>query len=217
MQTNIHSSILFLINEEIDLQLTKQALTEAEPAEPTTDASSEQTPVEAPEASDNEADLGDAGNISGDTGDLSAPLEGGEEADLDDMEMGGDEAGGDDSLFGGFGGGGGGGGGLGLGGDGDLSGDDNKEGTPPPKPIDYNPFKDAHTLEDRLRVVLDTAESLSSSTQNPQVVLKTIKGMIQNGFDKPEKAAKAISDLFDTNNPVLQQVSRRLAFYTWGI
>jgi hypothetical protein len=140
----------------------------------------------------------------------------GEEEDLGGGDLGGGGGGG---LGGGFGGGGG-GGGLDFGGDegGDLGGEEGGEEADeaPPEPT-YNPFEDADTIEDRLQVILDTAESIAAETQDPQVVLKNIKGLIQNGFSRPEEAANVIADLFDTNNPVLQQVSRRLKLFITGL
>lgn len=127
-------------------------------------------------------------------------------------------AGGMGDFSGGFGGGGGGGGGseMDTGDDPDAMG--GGEGSENPDETgEVNPFKDAETLEDRLQVILDTAETLANETADPQKVLKHVKGLIQLGFAEPEKAAKTISDLFDTQNPVLQQVSKRLALFTFGV
>jgi len=131
-------------------------------------------------------------------------------------DMGDMGGGGGGGLGGGFGGGGG-GGGMDMGGDDAGGGAEGMEDEPPEPEPSYNPFKDAATAEDRLQVILDTAESIADKTQDPQVVLKAIKGLIQNGFARPEEAAKVIADLFDTNNPVLQQVSRRLNLFMVGI
>lgn len=143
-------------------------------------------------------------------GDISSP-------DMtDDMGMSGggsSGANGMSSFSGNFGGGGGGGGGLDTGGE---QGEPGTEENEPSEPS-YNPFESAKSLEDRLQVVLNSATELADKTQDPQKVLKHVKGLIQNGFEEPEKAAKVISDLFGTKNPVLQQVSRRLALFTYGI
>ena len=128
----------------------------------------------------------------------------------DDLGDGSDSGGG---LGSGFGGGGGGGGDMGL----DDSGSDDSGGGPPTPEPTYDPFKDAKTPEERLNVILDTAENIASTTQDPQKVLKAVKGLIQNGFAEPEKAASIIAQLFDTDNPVLQQVSRRLALFLDGV
>lgn len=152
------------------------------------------------------------GMEGGDLGGTGDPAMG-EEDPMDDG--GGDLGGGGDAGMGGFGGGGG--GGMDLGGEGEEGMGGEEGGEPPPEPTSFDPFKDSKTLEDRLQVILDTAEAIAEQTQDPQKVLKAVKGMIQNGFENPGVAAKAISDLFGTDNPVLQQVSRRLALFTWGV
>lgn len=173
------------------------------------------------------SDLGDAMGAGG-AGPTGAPGTGGPEGGGDPLggegegmdDLGGDaggDMGGGGGMGGGFGGGGG-GGGMDLGGEGeDAGGAEGMEDEPPEPEPTYNPFKDADTTEDRLQVILDTAESIAAKTQDPQVVLKALKGLIQNGFSQPEEAAKVIADLFDTNNPVLQQVSRRLNLFMTGL
>jgi hypothetical protein len=113
-------------------------------------------------------------------------------------------------------GGGGGSGGMGEEG-GDMEGGEDTSSPPENDTLSANPFKDAATIEDRLQVILDSAEEIANTTGDPQTVLKHVKGLIQNGFSEPEKAARAISDLFNTENPVLQQVSKRLALFTFGV
>lgn len=158
------------------------------------------------------APTGAPGGSAGGSG--GAPMDG--EADLggEEGDLGGDVGGGDAGMGGGFGGGGGGGGGMDFGDDAE-GGEDGEAGPAAPEPS-YDPFKDATTVSDRLQVIIDTAEEIASQTQDPQKVLKTVKGLIQNGFSRPDEAAKSIADLFDTNNPVLQQVSRRLALFMTG-
>lgn len=152
-----------------------------------------------------------AGGDMGGGGSGEMPADG-EDPAMDDA--GGDMGGGGD-MMGGFGGGGGGGMDLGGGEDGEGGGEGETADNPPPS--SFNPFEDAESLEDKLQVILDTAEEIAEKTQDPQKVLKAVKGLIQNGFENPDQAARAISDLFDTNNPVLQQVSRRLALFTYGV
>lgn len=137
----------------------------------------------------------------------------------DDASMGGmggmDASGGMGDFSGGFGGGGGGGAGEGFGGDG---GGDSSSGEPGQENFSSsNPFSGVESAEDKLKIIMSTAEDIAKQTQNPQIVLKHVKGLIQNGFSEPDKAAVLISDLFNTENPVLQQVSRRLALFTNGI
>ena len=122
-------------------------------------------------------------------------------------DLGGDP-GGMGGMSGGFGGGGGGGGGM------DDMGGDSLEDAPgvedAPEPSSINPFEGADTTEDRLNIILTKAEELSQ-TKDPHIILKDVKGLIQNGFSKPQEAAGLIAALFDTGSPVLQQVSRLLA------
>jgi hypothetical protein len=106
-----------------------------------------------------------------------------------------------------------GGGGLSdLGGD-ENGGTDGSEETPPET---FDPFKDSNSLEDRLQVILSTAESIAEQTQDPQKVLKAVKGLIQNGFKNPDQAARAISDLFDTDNPVVSQSKTTKSFSSFN-
>jgi len=155
---------------------------------------------------------GGAGPTGAPGGDLGSP----DDAPEGDDAGGGDSGGMGDSggLGSGFGGGGGGGGDMGL--DDSDSGDSGGVDSSSPEPT-YDPFKDATTPEERLQVILDTAQGIAETTQDPQKVLKAVKGLIQNGFAEPQKAAAVISQLFDTDNPVLQQVSRRLALFIDGI
>lgn len=197
-----------------------------EPVEPAMDASADGGSFDSMPGGDAGGDLEMGGDdLGGDPaagGDLGGTggaggMPGGEDLDgdgmTDDLGGGGGDLGG--GGMGGFGGGGGGGGDLG--GMGDEGGDLGGEGEAAPEPSSHDPFASADSLEDKLQVILDTAEELAAQTQDPQKVLKAVKGMIQNGFENPDKAARAISDLFDTDNPVLQQVSRRLALFTWGV
>lgn len=133
----------------------------------------------------------------------------------DDAGMGGmDASGGMGDFSGGFGGGGGGGsGGDGFGDDSDSSSDSSGQ----ENFSSSNPFNGVESAEDKIKIIMSTAEDIAKQTQNPQIVLKHVKGLIQNGFSNPDKAAVLISDLFNTENPVLQQVSRRLALFTNGI
>lgn len=161
---------------------------------------------------------GDGNLGSGDTGAAGAGGGAGspEDATGGDTDIGGDSGGGmgGGGLGSGFGGGGGGGGDSGLGSDDSDAGGDSGPAQPE---ASYNPFKDAHSVEDKLSVIMDTAQGIADTTQDPQKVLKAVKGLIQNGFANPQQAAVAISQLFDTDNPVLQQVSRRLALFMDGI
>lgn len=226
----LHEAISFIIDEEIDLLVNKsdnldeEGILPDKPGGPPPDGNT--APVDAspdmgepaanPAPAGQTSDMGDAlgGGGAAPTGAPGAPendLDGDGMDDSGAPDMGGGDAGG---LGGGFGGGGG-GGGMDFGGEeGGEAGDTG--GPAPPEPT-FNPFEGATTPEEKLQVILDTAESIAETTQDPQKVLKSVKGLIQNGFANPEAAAKVIADLFDTNNPVLQQVSRRLSLFMTGV
>lgn len=127
---------------------------------------------------------------------------------------GGGDSGGMSDFSGGFGGGGGGGGGdLGdsSGADGDGSASDGQENF-----STVNPFDGVTSADDKLKIIMSTAEDIAKQTQDPQIVLKHIKGLIQSGFSDPSQANMIIADLFNSEHPVLKQVSRRLALFVSG-
>jgi len=215
-------TLISLVNEQIDLILQERLglLTEAlgdpptatpDPVEP---SGGGEAPLSPPEAGGLDAGASGGTGAGGGGGGGAPPMDAG----MDDAPMGGGEGGapgGMGDFSSNFGGGGGGGGG------GDMENPDGgEEGgeMPPDEPsAPSNPFKDAESVQDRLQVILDTAEKIANETADPQKVLRHVKALIQMGFSEPEKAAKAISDLFNTENPILQQVSKRLALFTFGV
>ena len=209
-------SLIYLVNEQIDIAVKEHFINEAlgDPSSaPPPPADAAAAPLSPPEA----GGMGDAGGgpSTGSSGGGGAPMDAGMEDDAGMSPEGGAPSGmGDFSNN--FGGGGGGGGGAG----GEMEGGEGGEGDAPPEEepsISANPFADAESTEDRLQVILDKAEEIANESADPQKVLKHVKALIQLGFAEPEKAARTISDLFNTENPILQQVSKRLALFTFGV
>lgn len=154
-------------------------------------------------------DLG--GDLEGgeDGADLGADGEGldGAEGDLGgDMDFGGGGGG-----MGGFGGGGGGGGlggddSGGLGGDGEESGDGDGEA---------EPEEDAVPDEPNQGVVDDVKEALEQ-TQDVQTLLNVAKSSVQKYFDSFAEAGQVLELLKQEEDPILQDVAKRLQMFLTG-
>lgn len=237
-KNHLLNEIVNSVNQVIDLVLLEQfqILGEAESSLPTGNddgsMSDDAGMAAMPADTTMSGDLPDTGiaDVGAGSTSLGNPLAGsaGSEISSDSM-TGGDTGmsgmgadGGISDFSGGFGGGSGGGGGLGGDADSFSSGnndDDDGEGDNSGQEnfSSANPFAGITKTEDKLNIILSTAEDIAKQTQNPQVVLKHVKGLIQSGFSEPDKASILIANLFDTENPVLQQVSRRLALFTTGL
>lgn len=218
-KTKLLFELIELINESIDQVLLEQTGPEV-PGEDSSSLQTDSTDANVGSTGDDTPSPGDSGSSLSEPGSSGMPTGDGAESLGDDDGIGdstnsglGSGGGGVAGLSGGFGGGGMGGGGGGE----SMSDGDSPQPTETEPVSTANPFSDANSAEERLQVILTSAEDLANQTQDPQVIFKHIKGLIQNGFAEPEKAAKVIADLFDTENPVLQQVSRRLALFTYGI
>jgi hypothetical protein len=57
------------------------------------------------------------------------------------------------------------------------------------------------------------AQELLSQTQDPNLILKSLKGQIQTVFKEPEHALGMIKALYDTNDSILQSVAQRLYLF----
>lgn len=110
--------------------------------------------------------------------------------------------------FGGFSGGGGGGGGVGddtIGGGeetpgGEMSGNEGEAGEEEP-------------IGDPIDAMVSGAQELLSQTQDPNLILKSLKGQIQTVFKEPSHALGMIKALYDTNDSILQSVAQRLYLF----
>jgi hypothetical protein len=153
-------------------------------------------------------DFGSAG-AGGDAvgGDL-----GGAEGDLagDEGEGGGDLGGGGGGFGGGFGGGGG-----GFGDDGDLGADGDGEVEEEDTASTFGP-EDLEAPEDPVAEIVSQAISQLGDTREPQKILRQIKASIQRHFSDAEEAAPVIKSLWDTEDPTLRDVARRLLLFIKG-
>lgn len=122
-------------------------------------------------------------------------------------EEGTDTTGGDmGSGGGGFGGFGGGGGGGGAPADdapgGDDSGDTEDTG-------DAGGDPEGDPIEN----MVSSAQELLNQTQDPMLILKSLKGQIQAVFEQPENALGVVKALYDTKDSVLMSVAQRLYLF----
>jgi hypothetical protein len=166
---------------------------------------------ETPTGGDEKADGGEAVDVGGteEGGDAGDPG-----LDVDGEEEGGDEAG-MDLGGGGFGGGGGSGGGFDFGGDegdGDEETDTEEEepSKPPPSAEDYGPPADP------VQSTVEIAVNMLEETGDDQEVLNAVKASIQQNFADFNEAAPVIQQLWDTDNPILKVVARKLLLFIHG-
>ena len=138
---------------------------------------------------------GPGGTPGGDPADPDAPVDGEDPAGAD---AGGGGGGGG---LGGFGGGGGGGGG---GGD-DMGGAEAPEAPEPTEP--------EAPVGDPIESMLAGAQELLNQTQDPNLILKSLKGQIQTLFQQPEHALGLVKALYDTQDSLLQAVAQRLYLF----
>jgi hypothetical protein len=66
------------------------------------------------------------------------------------------------------------------------------------------------TPEDPIQGMVDGAQELLNQTQDPNLILKSLKGQIQTMFQKPDHALGLVKALYDTNDSLLQSVAQRL-------
>jgi len=134
------------------------------------------------------------------TGDPNALGDGGEPGAEDSTE---DETGipGDGGAgFGGFGGGGGGGGGD-EGGGSEPEEDTGESGEP------------AEPQGDPIASMVSGAQELLNQTNDPNLIMKSLKGQIQTVFAEPEHALGLVKALYDTQDSILQAVAQRLYLF----
>jgi hypothetical protein len=112
----------------------------------------------------------------------------------------------DDSMGGGFGGFGGGGGGGGGGGFGDTP-------EAPEAPEEPSSIESPNDLGDPIDSMVSSAQDLLTQTNDPNIILKSIKGQIQTVFKQPEHALGLVKALYDTNDVLLQTVAQRLYLF----
>jgi hypothetical protein len=57
------------------------------------------------------------------------------------------------------------------------------------------------------------AQDLLNQTQDPNLILKSLKGQIQTLFSEPEHALGLVKALYDTKDSILQAVAQRLYLF----
>ena len=57
------------------------------------------------------------------------------------------------------------------------------------------------------------AQELLNQTQDPNLILKSLKGQIQTLFQEPEHALGLVKALYDTQDALLQAVAQRLYLF----
>jgi hypothetical protein len=119
------------------------------------------------------------------------------EADTTGMDAGGGGG------FGGFGGGGGGGG--------DNAPGEAESGEETPGEEDGAGEKEP--VGDPIDAMVSGAQELLSQTQDPNLILKSLKGQIQTIFKEPEHALGMVKALYDTHDSILQSVAQRLYLF----
>lgn len=104
------------------------------------------------------------------------------------------------SGFGGFGGGGGGGGG-------DTGGEPGPEAAMAPTGEPQTPQGDP------IVAMVSGAQEMLNQTQDPNIILKSLKGEIQTMFSQPEHALGLVKALYDTQDSILMAVAMRLYMF----
>ena len=66
---------------------------------------------------------------------------------------------------------------------------------------------------DPIDAMVSGAQELLSQTQDPNLILKSLKGQIQTIFKEPEHALGMVKALYDTHDSILQSVAQRLYLF----
>lgn len=158
-------------------------------------------------------DLAD-GDAPADDGSDPAAVDG-EDATADDATDEMDDFGGGGA--GGFGGGSsGGGGGFGSG---SAFGDDSETETDSEDTDTESPSEDQNVMDDTgdpVQMVVNIAKDLRTKTGDSQQILNTVKAAIQEKFQNFDDASAIIQLLWETGEPVLQVVARKLILFIKG-
>jgi hypothetical protein len=70
--------------------------------------------------------------------------------------------------------------------------------------------------DDPVQTVLDQAFELSQQTGDDQLILNTVKSSIQDYFSDFEEAAPVVQSLWQTEDPILRVVARKLLLFIKG-
>jgi hypothetical protein len=66
---------------------------------------------------------------------------------------------------------------------------------------------------DPIESMVTTAQDLLNQTNDPNLILKSLKGQIQTVFQEPEHALGLVKALYDTQDSILQAVAQRLYLF----
>jgi hypothetical protein len=61
--------------------------------------------------------------------------------------------------------------------------------------------------------MVSTAQELLNQTNDPNLIVKSLKGQIQTVFAEPEHALGLVKALYDTQDSILQSVAQRLYLF----
>jgi len=154
-------------------------------------------------------DLGGDSELGEDGGEL-----GGADGELGDDLEGGDDFGGDMDFGGGGGMGGFGGGGGGVG---DLGGDDGGLGGDEESSDDSEPAPEEDAIPDEPNQgVVDDVKAALEQTQDVQTLLNVAKSSVQKYFDSFGEAGQVLELLKQEEDPILQDVAKRLQMFLTG-
>jgi hypothetical protein len=143
------------------------------------------------------------------TGDPTSP------DDATEPDFGGDSAGGGFGSGSAFGGGGGSSGGFDFGGDSETDSEGSEEQNG--EQTQSNALADSEAeISDPITTVVDIAKELRMKTGDAQQILNSVKSAIQERFNNFDEALPIIQSLWDTNEPVLQVVARKLIMFIKG-
>jgi hypothetical protein len=184
------------------------------------DTAMEAEPVDAAEP---DMDFEGGDDIAGGLEDLAGDVDLDTASDAEGLEgedgLEGDEDGGMEDFGGGSGGfgGGGGGGGFGSGGlsfDDDSEDSDSETGSEDENSEQQDQFADLSA--DPVLAVVEAAKEMRKRTGDSQQILNNVKAGIQEKFANFDDAGAVIEMLWDTQEPVLQVVARKLILFIKG-
>lgn len=216
-RSTIQSIIFEIVNKEFNIILEADDLESSADLESDIDASGGGL-----EDFSSEVDTTD-NELTGDTGvdGTSVSGDGLEDAAGDTEGEDGESSGDSDFDFGSMGGsssgGGSSGGGFGSGSAfGDLGDSDSETDETDTESEENNTSSVEEISTDPVQAVVDIAADLRTKTGDAQQILNTVKAAIQEKFVNFDDAVEVIQTLWDTEEPVLQIVARKLILFIKG-
>lgn len=87
------------------------------------------------------------------------------------------------------------------------------DGSDAPSPEQVEPEQPEEPQGDPIASMVTGAQDLLSQTNDPNLILKSLKGQIQTVFAEPEHALGLVKALYDTQDSILQAVAQRLYLF----